>query len=256
MRLRLSLFLVLLSSGWPAAADWIVFLGGGIQEIRGPWEVRGSQVRFHSPTGTLLSVRTDEVDLPASAFLSWQVGERRHPPSVAPRGAASGEETGCAPARVLRVLGPETLELAIDGRAETIHLDCLDAPDTRHRFPQLAWFGLQTASAVEGLVRADQTVCWSEAKPSPRDAQGHRIVFVRLQDGRDLGAEMVGRGLALAARHACLRGESYRALEGQARIQERGHWGPTGNDVSIAIVAQSAAFQGGPPAARVRSRGG
>ena len=139
MRLRLSLFLVLLFSGWPAAADWIVFLGGGIQEIRGPWEVRGTQLRYHSPTGTLLSVRADEVDLPASAFLSWQVGERRHPPSVTPRGAASGEESGCAPARILRVLGPETLELAIDGCAETIHLECLDAPDTRHRF--LSWRG-------------------------------------------------------------------------------------------------------------------
>ncbi|MGH9360514.1 MAG: thermonuclease family protein [Thermoanaerobaculia bacterium] len=261
MRLRLLLVLVpiLASPAAPAAADWIVFLGGGIQEISGSWEVKGNQVRFHSPSGTLLSVRADDVDLPASAFLSWQVGERRHLPAAAPcsrlPSAAATEETPCVPARIVRVLGPETLELAIDGNAETVHLDCLDAPDTRHRFPQLAWYGMQTAGTVGTLVRAGQSVCWSEAKPSPRDAQGHRIVFVRLENGRDLGAELIGRGLALAGRYACLRGPSYQALEDQARGRERGHWGPSGNDVSVAIVAQSASLAGGPPARTAARRG-
>jgi hypothetical protein len=67
MRVRLLLVVLLTASAAPAAADWIVFLGGGIQEIRGPWELRGRQVLFHTPAGTLLSARAEDVDLPARA---------------------------------------------------------------------------------------------------------------------------------------------------------------------------------------------
>jgi endonuclease YncB( thermonuclease family) len=192
------------------------------------------------------------------------VGERRHAPTATPQrpsGPANGdgaaaEEAPCAPARVAGVLGPETLELAIDGRVETVHLDCLDAPDTRHKFPQLAWYGNQTATAVETLVRADQAVCVTEEEPGRRDAQGHRTLLIQLSDGRDLGAELVGRGLALAERSACSRGARYQKLEDQARARERGHWGPSGNDVSVAIVAQSASLAGGAAPPRMRVGGG
>ena len=79
---------IALAAAPPAAGDWLVFLGGGLQETRGRWEVRDGLVRFHSPGGTFLSARAEDVDLAASAFLTWQVGDRRKSPdSLPPAGA-------------------------------------------------------------------------------------------------------------------------------------------------------------------------
>jgi endonuclease YncB( thermonuclease family) len=247
MRVRLLLCAAIALASGPAGADWIVFVGGGIQETKGPWEVVGRQVRFHSISGTLLSARGEDVDLPASAFLTWQVGDRRRAPGgrraePAPTPAASS----CAPAKVTRAVSAETYELAIDGRREIVHLACLDAPEVRHRFPELAWYGHQTAGVVGGLLGPGQSVCFVEEDPPQRDRENHRLVYLKLGDGRDLGAEVISRGLGLSRAGGCARGESYRVLEEQARLQDRGHWGPAGNAASVAIVSQALAFHAAP----------
>lgn len=50
----------------PANADWLVTRDGARVETDGPWEVRGRQVVFTLPNGTLSALRLDEVDLEAS----------------------------------------------------------------------------------------------------------------------------------------------------------------------------------------------
>jgi endonuclease YncB( thermonuclease family) len=236
-----------LAAAATAHADWIVYVRGGIQETKGPWEVKGRQVQFHGLNGTLLSARAEDVDLPASAFLTWQVGDRRRAPVSRPVGSTgAAEPRPCSPAKVMRSVSAETYELAIDGRRELVHLACLDTPETRHRFPDLAWYGHQTASVVGGLLRPEQSVCFVEEEPPQRDRDQHRIVYLRLGDGRDLGAEVISRGLGVARAGECGRGESYRVLEEQARLSDRGHWGPEGNAASVAIVSQSLAFHAAP----------
>jgi endonuclease YncB( thermonuclease family) len=243
-----------------AAADWIVFVNGGLQETDGPWRVRGNQVLFHSRQGTLLTVRAEDVDLPSSAFISWQIGDlrsgRRAPPppgASGPPGRGAAEPKAapapCAQARVVRVVAAETLEVAVGGRTEAVHAACLDAPETKHKFPQLAWYGSSTYGAVGGLVRAGDVVCLGEDSPPQRDKLGHRVVYVTLKDGRDLSAEVITRGLGLLHRFSCGRGAAYQALESGARLAEQGHWGPAANEVAMFIVAQGAAFGGGPPPA-------
>ena len=230
-------------------ADWIVYARGGIQETKGPWEVKGRQVQFHATSGTLLSARAEDVDLPASAFLTWQVGDRRHAPVSRHAGSAgSVEQRPCSPAKVMRSVTAETYEMAIDGRREIVHLACLDTPETRHRFPELAWYGHQTESVVGGLLQPGQSVCFVEEEPPQRDRDEHRLVYVRISGGRDLGAEVISRGLGVARAGECGRGESYRLLEEQARLQDRGHWGPEGNAASVAIVSQALAFHAAPAA--------
>jgi len=240
----------------PAAADWIVFVNGGIQETVGPLKARGNQVTFYSRQGTLLSVRAEDVDLPTSAFISWQIGDlrsgRRAAPAPAPTAQRAigpqGTATPCAPARVARVVAAETLEVALAGKAETVHAACLDAPETKHKFPQLAWYGDTAYGAVGGLVRAGDRVCLTEDTPPQRDKLGHRVVYVTLDNGRDLSAEMITRGFGLLHRSTCGRSPAYQALETAARIAEQGHWGPAANEVAMFIVAQGATFGGGPPA--------
>lgn len=51
----------------PASADWLVTRDGARVETRGPWEVRGRQVIFTLPNGTLSSMSLSDVDLDRSA---------------------------------------------------------------------------------------------------------------------------------------------------------------------------------------------
>src|SRR5262245_31718948 len=232
----------------PAAADWLVYVGGGIEEVRGPWQVKGGQVVFTAPSGALQAARLDDVDLAASAFLTWQVGERRgvsakHPPAgteMRARGAAApakAAEAPCVPARVVSVIEAETLEIAAGEKKETVHLACIDAPGTKHRFPALSALGGDARERVELLARPGFTVCVAEEVPALVDRQGHRVVYLELPDGRDLGAELLGRGLALARSGGCARQSAYVAKEAQAIAGHVGHW-DGGRDDLASVVAR------------------
>ena len=259
---RLSVLLLALALGAaPVGADWLVYQRGGVQETRGAWQVAGAQVRFHGANGTLMSVRTDEVDLAASAFLSWQVGDRRaigagRPPAGAELGTpatrepavagAATPQASCAPARVVRVVSAETLEVASRGKTETVHVAGVDAPEPGHAVAELAWFGRQALDAVDQLVRLGADVCLSEDKPPLVDRAGHRVVYVALAGGADLGGELLGRGLALARSGGGARRARYESLEGFALAHEVGSWGAVGHDLSTAIVAHASELGGAP----------
>lgn len=236
----------------PARAEWIVFVGGGIREIQGALDVRGRQVRFHDVSGTLMSVAADDVDVAASAFLSAQVGRSPAPASGAAPGPTAGGRPGapCAAVRLVRIATAETYEIEIGGRVETIHLACIDAPETRHRIPDLAFFGHEAAARVEQLLATAPSLCLIEDDPPRRDAADHRVAYLRTGDGRDLGAEIVRRGFAVARAGNCGRVGDYLALEARARAGQLGHWGPSANGAAVAVVASSVAFQGMPPARR------
>jgi len=234
-----------------ASADWLVYVGGGIQEVRGPWQVKGGQVIFTAPSGALQSARLDDVDLAASAFLTWQVGERRgvsatHPPAgteMRARGAAAPAkvtEAPCVPSKVVAVVEAETLEIATGEKKETVHLACIDAPGTKHRFPVLSALGADARERVELLARPGFTVCVAEEIPALVDRQGHRVVYLKLPDGRDLGGELIGRGLALARSGGCARQADYFAGEARAIAGHVGHW-DGGRDDLASVVAQESA---------------
>jgi len=55
-----------LAAAGPAAADWLLMRDGTKVETKGAWEVRGATVVFHTPDGTLASVRAKDADLDAS----------------------------------------------------------------------------------------------------------------------------------------------------------------------------------------------
>jgi endonuclease YncB( thermonuclease family) len=251
-RLALSLALIAGALAVPVRGEWIVFVGGGIREIRGELDIRGRQVRFHDVSGTLMSIAADDVDVAASAFLSAQVGRTPPPATGAPPAPGSGGRptAPCTPVRLVRIASAETYELELGGRTETIHLACIDAPETRHRFPELAFFGHEAVARVEQLLATSPSLCLVEDDPPRRDAADHRVAFLRTGDGRDLGAEIVRRGFAVARAGNCGRVGDYRALEARARTDREGHWGPSANGAAVAVVASAVAFHAVPPARR------
>ncbi len=54
----------------PAGADWLVTRDGARIETKGAWEVKGSQVIFTLPNGTLSALRKSEVDLDVSVTVT------------------------------------------------------------------------------------------------------------------------------------------------------------------------------------------
>ena len=233
----------------PAAADWLVYTGGGVEEVRGAWQVKRGQVVFTAPSGALMAVRVDEVDLAASAFLTWQVGERRglsakHPPAGTEMRsggatAAGAKEAPCAEAKVVSVREAETLEIESAGRKETVHLACVDAPGVTHIFPQLSALGADAREKVELLARPGFKVCVAEEIPPLRDRDGHRVVYLKLADGRDLGGELLTRGLALARTGGCAREKTYFELESRAIAALAGHWDDSRDDLETVVATES-----------------
>jgi endonuclease YncB( thermonuclease family) len=251
----------------PAAANWIVFARGGMQEIRGVIEVRGKQVLFHSPSGVLLSARLEDVDVPSSAFLTWQVGDGRALPAgppaklVVPGQSAppAAAPPPCVPAKVDSIINAETLKIDVGGRLEGVHLACVDGPDLKHKFPDLDWYGRVAHAAVEALAPAGSAICVGEDSPPRRDVEGHRIVYVRTKTGADLGAQVIERGLGVVRTEPCARLETYRVAERKARLAGSGNWGTEASAPSLAIAFNALALTGGPgpaPLAGVRSGGG
>lgn len=54
----------------PALADWLVTVNGDRIATRGPWEVKGRQVRFTAANGTFSALPVSEVDLDRSRELT------------------------------------------------------------------------------------------------------------------------------------------------------------------------------------------
>ncbi len=75
----------------PAAGDWLVLRDGSRLETDGPWKVKGRQVVFTRPGGTLAALRLADVDLEASAEATEasQAAAAAPPPPAEPAPAAS-----------------------------------------------------------------------------------------------------------------------------------------------------------------------
>ncbi len=242
------------------ADEWLAYVGGGLEEIDGGWEERDGRVLFTLRGGTLVSVPSYDVDLPTSAFITWQLGGRRRRPPRAelPKTALDAEDTGvprCVEAQVIAVIDGETLEVTTDDGRETIHLACLDAPELHHQAPELLWFGRAASSALEIEVEPGARVCLTEQLPPWRDQEGHRIVFVTLADGSDLTGRAIAGGLGILRPRHCKDAGHYREIEDRAIVEQRGLWGPMSQQAAFAAVKFTPTGPGGPLGGR-RSGGG
>ena len=252
-----ALVLVLAAGGFTASAvaadDWLVYLDGGMEAVEGGWSERHGRVIFTKVGGTLASVRFDDVDLAASTFITWQLDGRRRVPArpaveEAPPLPDGAEPAPCVGARPLRLLNGESLEVEIEKQRELIHVACLDTPESNRNVPALGWFGRAAMSVIEVEIERGALVCLTEQTPPRRDGDGHRIVYVKLADGRDLATTVIEGGCGLLRPPQCRDGARYRAAENTAIRGERGLWGRSGAKPAFDAAQISAASV--PPGSR------
>ena len=125
-RLVLSVCLLGLVAALPIHGDWLVTRDGARVETKGPWKVKGSQVIFTLPNGTLSVLRKSEVDLDASAVATAQ--------SQRPTSSSAQAETKRSEPSVL-VLTNKDIRSADDANAERAEAAAQEGGETEGEAP-------------------------------------------------------------------------------------------------------------------------
>lgn len=134
-------------------------------------------------------------------------------------------------AQVASHVDGDTLEVRYQGVAERIRVLGVDTPETypeAEPFAKAAQVFTRKATPKEsdvGLEFDDADCANSNPASSCRDVYGRLLAYIRLADARDLGAELLTRGLARVYRYAdFLRFAEYDALEQMAEKKALGIW--------------------------------
>jgi len=105
-----------------------------------------------------------------------------------------------------------------------IRLFGIDAPEGKQSCQRdgVAWLcGQEAAKFLREMVGGRSLTC----QEKDRDRYGRSVAICILSDGRDIGAEMVAAGMALAYRQ--YGGSTYDAAEADAKKFARGLWSGT-----------------------------
>ena len=102
-----------------------------------------------------------------------------------------------------------------------IRLFGIDAPEGKQSCERdgVSWLcGQESGAYLRKLIGSDSIACAERSK----DRYGRIVATCKFADGRDIGAEMVSSGLALAYRR--YGGKIYDAAEMEAKSAKRGLW--------------------------------
>jgi len=116
-------------------------------------------------------------------------------------------------ARVVTVHEGDRLTIRHDGRSETIYLKDIDCPELKQPY------GKQAKHAIAAYVANREVV----VRALKRDRHGRITAEILLQDGRNVGHELVKEGLAWS-RPDTSQGRSLGDVEELARAAGKGLW--------------------------------
>lgn len=171
-RLVLSVCLLGLVAALPIHGDWLVTRDGARVETKGPWKVKGSQVIFTLPNGTLSVLRKSEVDLDASAVATAQ--------SQRPTSSSAQAETKRSEPSVL-VLTNKDIRSADDANAERAEAAAQEGGEAEGEAPP-------TAAAASPSRRGVELVSWTSRDSGSVD--GLEVVGSIKNTGTDIAANV------------------------------------------------------------------
>jgi endonuclease YncB( thermonuclease family) len=116
-------------------------------------------------------------------------------------------------ARVVTVHEGDRLTIRHEGRSETIYLKDIDCPELKQPY------GKQAKHAIAAYVGNREVV----VRALKRDRDGRATAEILLQDGRNVGHELLKEGLAWWQRSAS-NDASLEVLEELARASRKGLW--------------------------------
>lgn len=138
--------------------------------------------------------------------------------------AVSKEEPSKIPAKIVKVVDGDTMDIMVDGKKERIRLLLVDTPETVHPNKQVEPFGPE-ASAFAKEMLEDQDV-HIELDVSERDKYGRLLCYLWVGD-QMFNEMLLERGLARVAYvypPNVKYGDQFRAIQDEAREKELGIW--------------------------------
>jgi endonuclease YncB( thermonuclease family) len=121
----------------------------------------------------------------------------------------------------------DTIQVDMNGKKETIRFIGVDTPETHDPRKAVQCFGQAAAKFTHDLIGEKGSVRL-EADPlsTNRDRYDRLLRYVYLPDGRLVEAEIIGQGYGFAyTSFPFTKSDEFRALERQAREQNKGLWG-------------------------------
>ena len=128
---------------------------------------------------------------------------------------------------VVRVVDGDTIKVELNGRVESVRLIGVDTPETVDPRKPVQYFGREASAFTKSLAEGKTVRLESDQGCGNRDGYGRLLRYVFLPDGKFLNAEIIAQGYGHAyTRFPFTRMDEFRALEREAREEERGLWGP------------------------------
>ena len=128
--------------------------------------------------------------------------------------------------QVTAVVDGDTIRVMYNGKIEPIRLLAIDTPETKDPRKPVQCFGDAASRKMSELVSGKNVKLQADGTQPDRDKYFRLLRYVYLQDGTDVGAEMIKQGFAFAyTRFPSDKLDEYRGYEKQARETNAGLWG-------------------------------
>ena len=128
--------------------------------------------------------------------------------------------------QVTEVVDGDTIRVMYNGKIEPIRFLAIDTPETKDPRKPVQCFGDTASRKMSELVSGKNVKLQVDGTQPDRDKYFRLLRYVYLQDGTDVGAEMIKQGFAFAyTRFPSDKVEEYRGYEKKARETNAGLWG-------------------------------
>lgn len=98
--------------------------------------------------------------------------------------------------KVTSITDGDTIKVDINGKIETLRFIGIDTPETKDPRKPVQCFGPEASSKMQSFVQSKSVRLASDATQDNRDKYGRLLRYVFLEDGRNVGYEMVKDGYA------------------------------------------------------------
>lgn len=135
--------------------------------------------------------------------------------------------------RVVEFVDGDTIKVDMDGKTETIRMIGMDTPETHDPRKAVQCFGKAAAAYTKQLIGEKPVRLEADALSTNRDRYNRLLRYVYTNDGKMVEQEDIKNGYAFAyTSFPFTRAEEFKALQTEARTNNRGLWGsctPTQN---------------------------
>ena len=128
--------------------------------------------------------------------------------------------------QVTEVVDGDTIRVMYNGKIEPVRLLAIDTPETKDPRKPVQCFGDAASRKMSELASGKNVKLQRDGTQPDRDKYFRLLRYVYLEDGTDVGAEMIRQGYAFAyTRFPSDKLDEYRGYEKQARETGVGLWG-------------------------------